>query len=233
MKRQQIRAYKQFCPVAKGAEIFAERWTPLILRELLCGSHRFNELRRGVPAMSQSLLSQRLKELEWVGVVEKRKDRTGKVWEYHLTDAGEDFRVLVDQLGRWGKRWVFHELREEDLDASLLMWDMHRAVDEKQLPRDRTVIHFHYPDAPQAHRRYWLVLDRGEVDICLHDPGFNVDLAFRSSLRTMTDIWMGMTTFDQAIRQGKLKTDGPNRLVRAFRNWFTLSAFAPEKPRNL
>ena len=229
MAGKNLRAYHQFCPVAKASEIFAERWTPLVLRELFCGSHRFNELRRGVPLMSQSMLSQRLKELEFAGLIERRHDPTKNHWEYHLTTAGEELRPVVEQLGVWGRRWVQRTISKDDLDAGLLMWDIHRRINISELPGTRTVVHFRFPDAPTPHRSYWLVLEPEGIDVCFNDPGFNIDLNLETKLITMTKIWLGDMTMDDALRKGILTLEGPRKLTRQFKKWLLLSDFATVK----
>ena len=219
------RSYGQFCPVAKAAEILAERWTPLVIRELLCGSQRFNDLRRGVPLMSPSLLSQRLKTLEDQGLVERRDLEDGGV-EYHLTRAGRALQPVVEGLGAWGKRWVRREVDSDDLDPGLLMWDIHRRLHVDRFPDQRTVLRFELTDMPSKRRFYWLVIDRGKVDICLKDPGFEVDLYIAVDLRTLTEVWLGDLALDKAIRTCALELHGSRRLTRQFRSWLQLSLFA-------
>jgi DNA-binding HxlR family transcriptional regulator len=222
------RRYGQFCPVAKAAEIVAERWTPLVLRELMCGSQRFNDLRRGLPLMSPSLLSQRLRELESAGILERQRSGTGKGWTYHLTEAGRELRPVVETLGRWGHRWVAQELARDDLDPSLLMWDVHRRIDLSAVPVTRAVVRFELTGAKRGMRRWWLVMDgaRGEVDVCLKDPGFEVDLSVSSSLRTMVDVWLGYTPVRQAVTRGEVTLEGRRDLVRTFPKWIGCSVFA-------
>lgn len=222
------RTYGQFCPVAKAAEIVAERWTPLVLRELLCGSHRFTDLRRGLPLISPSLLAQRLRELEAAGIIRRERAEEGRGWLYRLTEAGEELRPVVESLGRWGHRWVAHELERDDLDPSLLMWDMHRRVDLSALPVLRAVVHFELTGAQRGMHRWWLVLDAEdqEVDVCLKDPGFEVDLQVTSNMRTMVDVWLGYTPVDRALAGGNVALDGRRELIRSFPQWIGLSTFA-------
>ena len=218
--------YGQFCPVAKAAEILGERWTPLVLRELICGSTRFSELRRGVPLMSPSLLSKRLKTLERAGVIERRSEAQSGGVEYRLTEAGEELRPVIEQLGVWGKRWTRSGLESGDLDPGLLMWDIHRRVDIGKVPAGRTVVAFELLDVFNSMRRWWLVLDPGGVDLCLKDPGYPVDLKVKTGLRTLTAVWNGDLALKSATASGKLVLDGPRRLVRAFPSWLKLSLFA-------
>lgn len=219
-----MRGYGQFCPVAKAAEIVGERWTPLVLRELVCGSRRFNELRRGVPLMSPALLSKRLKTLEEAGIVERRP--VGGIAEYRLTRAGEELRPLVEMLGVWGQRWVRSRLGPEDLDVSLLMWDMQRSVKPQAFPAGRTVVRFAFADAPKAKRLWWLLSDGDAVDLCPVDPGFDVDLYVATDVRTMTMVWMGERTLDDALGADAIELIGPTALRRRLRSWLGLSAFA-------
>lgn len=220
------KGYGQFCPVAKAAEIVAERWTPLVLRELMAGSRRFNELRRGVPLMSSALLSQRLKELEYAGVIERRAGE-GKNVEYHLSEAGQELRPIIEALGGWGARWTRSRLTKRDYDASLLMWDIRRNIDVGHLPGgQRTVIEFNLHGAEQAFRRWWLVVDEGQVDLCLKDPGYEVNLHLSADLRAMVEVWMGRQSMDEATRTGKLTFEGKPTLASSFRKSLRLSAFA-------
>jgi DNA-binding HxlR family transcriptional regulator len=221
-------SYGQFCPVAMAAEVFCTRWTPLILRELLCGSRRFNDLRRGVPRMSPTLLSKRLKELVQAGVIEFRKSADGGM-EYHLTPAGEELREVVMALGFWGQQWVDTEHSLKKLDPSLLMWDMRRHLDPTPMVARRSTILFHYPELPPSRQRYWLVVDGREVDICSTDPGFEIDLYVECSLRTMTAIWMGMTTVRGEVKEGRLEIDGDPLLAASMQQWLGLSPFARER----
>lgn len=218
--------YGQFCPVAKAAEVVAERWTPLIIREMLCGSYRFNDLRRGVPQMSPTLLSQRLKTLERAGIVQRRRPTQGRGWEYHLTEAGEELRPVVMGLGNWGARWVRSDLSAEDLDSGLLMWDMRRRLRPETLPEERVVVHFDFPEEPAAKRNYWLILDRPEVDLCLQFPGYDDDLKVTADLAALTAVWMGDRTFDSVLPSGEITLDGPTELRRGFPSWLARSVFA-------
>lgn len=218
--------YGQFCPVAKAAEVLTERWTPLVVRELLCGSSRFNDIRRGVPLMSPSLLSTRLKSLESAGVVERHRAEDGRSWEYRLTRAGEELRPIVEQLGQWGNRWVTHELTHDEIDPALLLWNMRRWIRREPLPRGRVVIEIELWGAPAAKRRWWLVFDRGDVDLCLTSPGHEVDLRVSADLRAMADLHLGKRTVTAAVRDGLLELSGPRALAQRFRRWLTLGPFA-------
>jgi len=226
-----MKGYNQFCPVAKGAEIFNERWTPLIIREMMCGSRRFNDLKRGNPMMSPSLLSQRLKFLEQAGVVEKKIGK-GESAEYSLTESGRDLGEVVTRLGLWGLKWARSRLTKDDYDPQLLMWDIRRRIDTSAFPAERVVMSFMFRDMPASRRAYWLIVDYGDVDLCIKFPGFDVDLAFITTSKTMADIWMGHTTIRKEIRNGNLSLEGGKALKKNIDDWFTYSVFSdPEALR--
>lgn len=223
--------YGQFCPVAMAAEILCTRWTLLVLRELCAGSTRFNELRRGVPRMSPSLLSKRLKQLERAGVVERTGGGDPSSREYALTEAGRELEPIISAMGFWGQRWVETRSSLKNLDPSLLMWDMRRNLDLPSLPPGRHTVQFLYPDIPPSKRRWWLVVDHGEADLCSVDPGFDVDLHVVTPLRSMTAIWMGLSTVDGEVGSGRLKLTGSEVLKRSLQAWLGLSPFAVEQKR--
>lgn len=222
-------SYKQFCPVAMAAEVLCSRWTIVLLREFIAGSTRFNDLRRGVPRMSPALLSQRLKDLELAGVIE-RAEAPGEpgVFEYRLTESGRELGPIVEGFGIWGQRWIESDLSLQHLDAQLLMWDMRRGLDLTPLPKKRSVIQFQYPDAPQALRQWWLIVDPagGDTELCSIDPGFDVDLYVSSDLKTMTAIWMGHDTVRAALAQKRLHLTGESALAGNMQSWLGLSPFA-------
>jgi DNA-binding HxlR family transcriptional regulator len=223
-------SYGQFCPIAMAAEVVCTRWTMLVLRELCAGSTRFNELRKGVPLMSPTLLSKRLKELETSGVIERVASEEPGVFDYRLTAAGRDLQAIVFGLGVWGQRWVEAQSSLKNLDPSLLMWDMRRNLDPTPMPQKRSVIQFLYPELTSK-RCYWLVVDGGAVDLCLIDPGFEVDLYVVADLRTMTAIWMGLTNVRAEVLAGRLTLTGSSELKRSMQTWLGLSPFAREKKR--
>ncbi len=232
-QRRELGSYGQFCPVAMAAEIFCSRWTALVLRELLSGSTRFNDLRRGVPLMSPTLLSKRLKELEGAGVVTTVPTAQPGIVEYRLTEAGEELRPVVMSLGIWGQRWVESSLSLKNLDPSLLMWDMRRSLDPTPLPPRRCTINFLFPEVKSAKRAWWLVIDEGKVDLCATNPGFEIDLYVRSSLRSMTAVWMGVSTVQKEIEAGEIELIGDQGLAQSMQRWLGLSPFAKEKGRRL
>jgi len=221
-------SYNQFCPVAMAAEILCTRWTMVLLRELVSGSTRFNELRRGVPRMSPALLSKRLKDLEAAGIVERRpvKAEPG-VFEYALTPAGRDLRPVIGAVGNWGQKWVESDASLENLDPNLLMWDMRRNIDPEPLPKAQTVIQVIFSDLAAARRNWWLIVEPdGDVDLCSVDPGFEVHLYLSTDLRTMTEIWMGLTAAGTAKQDGRLHITGDRGLERDLEKWLRLSPFA-------
>ena len=216
--------YGQFCPVAKAMEVLDERWTLLVVRELLLGSTRFNELRRGVPKMSPALLSKRLRALERAGVV--RRTEEGGRSSYALTESGLELRPIVDALGAWGVRWV-GGLGEEDLDPHLLLWDIRRTVPLDRWPRSRTVVAFSFDDVATKARQWWLCVNGDEVDVCDYDPGYDVAATVATSLRALTGIWRGDLTWAQALRSGEVRLDAPGVVRRQVPEWIgqsTLSA---------
>jgi DNA-binding HxlR family transcriptional regulator len=218
-----IMQYGQFCPVAKASEIVAERWTPLVIAELLAGSTRFSDIRRGVPLMSQTLLSTRLKELVRVGIVERRSD-SGRAPEWHLTEAGTALGPVIQQLGEWGLRYAQDPLGPGDLDVTVLVWNIRRGVDPTVFPERRVTIYLEFTDVPEGRRQWWLVNDRGTVDLCPTDPGFPVDLYVTTDIRTMIAIWFGKLAWDAGVRSGKIEVIGPHDLRQRLRSWFLLSA---------
>jgi hypothetical protein len=191
---------------------------------LLCGSTHFNDLHRGVPLMSRTVLSQRLRRLQEIGVVTRKRGSQGP--EYHLTEAGKDFAPIVEQLGEWGQRWFRSNFNRDELDVGLLLWDMRRGVKPEAFPPDRTSIQFDFSDQPASKRTWWLVCYHGEVDICPTDPGFDVGLYVTTDLRTMTRVWMGDAPLKSAIRSRAIVLNGRPELRQRFEQWLGLSAFA-------
>jgi DNA-binding HxlR family transcriptional regulator len=226
-------SYNQFCPLSMASEIVATRWTLLLLRELLLGSTRFNDLRRGLPNMSPALLSKRLKELEEGGIVCRHTvPREKDVQEYRLTESGLALRPIVEAVGMWGKEWIKSEATLKNLDAKLLMWDVRRNINTEPMPKRKCVIAFIFPEQPIARRNYWLVVDPGEeVDLCFIDPGFDVDLYISTDLRTMTAIWLGYATVTQSLRNEKLMLTGNRELADNVLAWLKLNPLAPVAQR--
>ena len=226
-------SYRQFCPVAMAAEILSKRWTLLVLRELIAGSTRFNDLRRGVPRMSPTLLSARLKELEASGILRILLDSAGPGQnEYSLTESGRDLAAVIESVGVWGQRWIEAHLSLDNLDPALLMWDMRRNLNTSPLPDNRSVINFIYSDLPDSQKNWWLIVEpTGSVDLCYVDPGFEVDLFVTSDLRSMTAIWLGLSTVGKAVAEGKVYLDGDQAIASHMQQWLGLSHFAGEARR--
>ena len=217
--------YGQFCPVAKAAEILAERWTPLVLRELLAGSSRFNEIRRGVPLMSPSLLSNRLDTLMKAGVLERHRAEGSRHWTYGLTEAGEQLRPLVALMAAWGRHWTRESITRADRDPAFMMWAMLRRAEQRGArPEGRVVMHFELRDAKVTKRYWWLVLGEASVDLCLTDPGFEVALRLRSDLETVMLLLLDELTLSRARRSNRLLVEGPARLARQMPAWLGFTA---------
>jgi DNA-binding HxlR family transcriptional regulator len=224
-------SYGQFCPVAMAAEILCTRWTVIVLRELIAGSTRFNDLRRGVPRMSPALLSQRLKQLEQAGVILRTKVRGEPgLYEYQLTQSGRDLRPLIEGIGLWGQRWVETNATLQNADPQLLMWDMRRNLKLSPMPIRRQTIQFIYPEVARRHGTWWLLAaPHAEVDLCSIDPGYEVDLCVFSDLKTMTAIWMGLETVHRAVQDRRLRFTGDPKLAASMQGWLGLSPFAKER----
>lgn len=225
-----MRSHGQFCPVAQALEVVGERWSLLIIRELMCGNYRFSEIMNGVPLMPRSLLSQRLRTLEEAGLIMRAPREGGAVSEYRLTQAGRELEPIVMGLGTWGQRWVKRKLRVEELDPVLLMWDVRRRLDPAALPSEPTVVMFWFRDLAAKRSRYWLRIAGSEVDLCLTNPGYDVDLSIETTLRTMVEVWRGELEVKQALHTGKLELKGKPRLCRRFPSWLLLSVFADVEP---
>ena len=216
--------YGRFCPVSMGSDVVADRWTPLIVRELVLGNTRFNDIARGLPGISRSLLVRRLGHLERMGVLERWPSPTGKGSEYRLTAAGKDLEPVIMALGRWSVRWLYQELRPQDVDAVTLMWWMHRRVDEERIPPGRVVVQFDHT-APQR-ISIWLVFDRGDVSVCMQHPGYESDLAVTSTTPDLAMVFNGLESWHRSVAAGRITVGGLPRLTRALPTWFAWSPFA-------
>ena len=219
-----MKSYGQFCPVAKASEIFAQRWTPLIIRELLMGSQKFSELEIGLPKIPRSLLTKRLRTLESVGVLERKADGNSKRAGYHLTAAGMDLFGVIRGLGEWGQKWVNHDIGQDEVDPAYLVWDMHRRVEVDLLPTDRVVVQMTFSGARTGD--YWLILERPEPSACMQDPGFDVDVFVVADTVAIHKAWMGMASFDEYVEEGLIELFGLASHVNAFPTWFKFSVFA-------
>jgi DNA-binding HxlR family transcriptional regulator len=217
-----MKPYGQFCSIAKALEVMGERWTPLILRELICGSSRYSEIHRGLPRISPALLSKRLSDLEHSGVIARDPSTGG----YALTKAGWELKPVIEQLGVWGQRWVRGQLSEADCDPDLVMWDMRRRIDLARFPETKTCLKFEFPRQPKSKRHYWIVGDREGLELCITDPGYPVDLYITTDARTMTLVWTGDLPLRRMIEDGRIQLHGPAALCRAFPRWLQLNVFA-------
>lgn len=211
------RGYGQYCPISRALDLLGERWTLLVVRDLLVGATRFNELARGLPGLSRSLLAKRLRQLEAAGIVERLDG------EYLLTPAGKDLEPIVFGLGEWGAQWTFGDPDPEELDAQLLVWWMHTRLDTSHLPGRRNVLQVRFTDDP---RRFWIVIEAGTPSVCLVDPGYEVDVAMVSDVSTLYRVWLGRTPLRDAIRAGSITFEGPAALVRRMPDVLQLSPVA-------
>jgi DNA-binding HxlR family transcriptional regulator len=216
--------YGQYCPIAKAASIFAERWTPLILREMLFGVCHFNELQRGLPGIPRSLLAQRLRHLERTGVITREIAPHARAIEYHLTPAGRQLGDVVEALGTWGAQWAFGEPDPNEMDPLLLAWWMQRRVNRHLLPQGRTVLQLDFHGERTS--SCWFVMAPDDVSLCLQHPGFDIDLLVTADIAAMYRVWFGRLSLADALRDGLVELDGAMPLVRAFAGWFALSPFA-------
>ena len=222
--------YHQFCPVAKAAEVLGERWTILILNELMLGTRRYGDFQRALSRLSPTLLTKRLNQLVDYGLV-VRKPRPGQSHpEYQLTAAGRELRPILRGLGKWGMKWARGQMRDDELDVHLLMYDYCRMIDEEQLPRGRTVVGFVFPGLPKfAH--WWIIIDGpGEKELCVNHPGCTADLLIRTDVRTMTEIWAGDTEIRTARRDGRLELSGNPQLIRTLPAWLRPCSLAHIRP---
>ena len=219
-----MRSYNQYCPIARAAEILGDRWTILIVREFLCGSRHFNELARGLPGISRTLLQRRLERLVRFGLLERRASGDGRS-EYRLTLRGEELQRTVWALGEWGARWALSDPKPEELDPALLLWWMHGRINFDQLPRHRVVVQFDFHGGRRKSLS-WLVLEPQQASVCRDHPGFDVDLLVTADIAAFYHIWLGRITLAEATDQGLVQIDGPPALIRAFPHWLQLSRFA-------
>ena len=220
--------HRQFCPLAMASDLLCSRWTMMLLSELLSGTTRFNDLRRGLPRMSPALLSKRLKDLESAGIVSRRLAADGTdLHEYSLTEAGLAIEPVIDAMGDWGHRWITTQATLAHLDVKLLMWNMRRKINPDPLPPRRSTIQFIYRDLPTATRNWWLLVQPGkEVDLCSVEPGYDVDLYVTTDLRTLTEVWMGYAPIGAAMEDGRLVVVGNRELESSFQTWLGASRFA-------
>ena len=220
--------YGQFCPVAKATEIVGEKWTLLILRELLLGTTRFNDFQRAVSRMSPTLLAKRLRSLEAAGIVIRKKISGQRGYEYRLTGAGKELAPLIEVLAIWGMRWARSQLTDDELDVEFLMRELQRRLRTELLPDGQTVLCLIF-DELSIHKTWWLLIDGDVVDVCTEDPGKDVDLYLNSSVRTVVEVWSGDVDMRMALRDGSIKARGPRHLVRTLPEWFGVCLYKDVK----
>jgi len=216
--------YGNYCPVQMASEVLADRWTPMIIRELVLGNTRFNDIARALPGVSRSLLVQRLRHLERMAVVETWPAATGHGNEYHLTAAGRDLERVIDALSRWAIEWLFDDFRPQDVPPRTLMWWMRRRINAEEFPPMRTVIQFRHT-APNPDT-IWFVLDHRDVSVCYRDPGFDVDLVASATTPAFAEVFQGLLTWEEAVARGRIAVHGAPRLAAALPRWFEWSPWA-------
>ncbi|HZD57232.1 MAG TPA: helix-turn-helix domain-containing protein [Anaerolineales bacterium] len=216
--------YGQYCPTARAVEILGDRWTLLIVRDLLLGAQHFNELERGLPGIPKALLAERLRRLQQVGAVERLSESGGRKSRYQLTPAGWELYPIIDSLTRWGAKWAFGEPEPAELNPVLLLWWMRDRVNPERLPEHRVVVEFNFRETRP--KRFWLVLDPGDVSVCVKHPGFDIDILIQAELAALYEVWYGRITFARAIREERLEIDSTPALIHAFPKWFALSPVA-------
>jgi len=220
--------FGQFCPIALASEVLAQKWMLLIIRELNAGSTRFNDIRRGVPRISATLLKQRLGQLECAGIVVCAPIKKGGADQYLLTKAGVELKIVLGSIGEWGQRWA-RDIENDDLDPGWLVWVMHRRLDASAMPSGRTVLEIEFSDAPKNYRSFWFVCEAGDVEVCVKPSGFDVDLYVNTTVRTLGEVWRGIRPIGPEIASGRIQLRGAAELKRAFPKWLMLSGFAATK----
>ena len=218
--------YGNFCPIAIATDVIADRWTPLILRELVLGNTRFNDIARGLPGISRSLLVQRLKHLERKGVIETWPLPNGRGSEYHLTPAGKDLEPVLIVMGRWSVAWMYANLDSTDVDAVTLMWWMHRRVDVTRLPHDRVIVQFDHTAPKRC--SFWVVIEQGAASVCLQDPGFAVDAIVTCTTLALARVFSGIELWREAVASGAIEVTGSRAVVNSLPRWFMWSPWANE-----
>ena len=219
-------SYGQYCPLALATEVLCQRWTILVISRLLDGCTRFNSIHRGLPKMSPSLLSQRLAELESAGIVQRRQSVDHAGYGYFLTQSGWDLEDIVMRLAVWGQNWG-REMSNDDLDPAFLAWSMHLRMDVDAMPDGTLVIEFCFSGIPEYGKAFWLLKEGQRIDMCLKDPGLEVDLVVNGDLRVFIEAWRGFRDLRQEIRCGSIVLNGPDSLCRSFPDWLLLSSLSP------
>lgn len=221
--------YHQFCPISKTAEVLGEKWTLLILRDLVLGATRFTQFQRSIPMISPTVLNKRLSELQTRGLLVRKRIPNQRGHEYQLTESGRELRPLILKMAEWGMRWARNEMSDDELDVELLMGDIQRRIAPDKLPSGRTLLKFKYTDLNNF-SDWWLKIENGSVEACLDDEGHEVDVYFTSDLRTMTEVWMGDLSLTRAQDDGRLRIVGPSAYLRNLRSWFPRHLYAEIRP---
>ncbi len=222
-------SHGQFCPVSKATEIIGEKWTLLILRELLLGTSRFNDFQRSMSRISPTVLTKRLRQLEETGIVLKKRLSGQKGFEYRLTAMGRELEPIIEQVAIWGQRWARGQMSDDELDVELLMWDIHHRIQTDGLPDGETVLSFHFSDLDK-YPKWWLVISRDDVDLCTEDPGKDVDLYLPSDVRTMVEVWQGDRNLKASLRDERIHATGAKMLIHSMEDWFGLCTYAGVRP---
>ena len=219
--------YGLFCPISKACEVLEPRWTLLVLVEMYCGASRFNDIKRGLPGMSPTLLSKRLKDMQESGLVQREAIPGSNNVTYNLTEAAWDLKPIALAIGKWSEKHVESEVKADDLDAKLLMWSLRRSLDTSVFEAVRTVVQFIFPDASAEERNFWLISrDGSDVELCMSDPGFEVDLFVTTDLKCLTNIFMGHQKLDSAIAKDEVNLIGNRGLSTSINRWLGLSPLA-------
>lgn len=221
--------YGDFCPVSKAAEVLGEKWTLLIVRELLMGATRFSQIERAIPRISATVLNTRLRALEQAGVLVRKRTPEQRGHEYQLTESGRELYPIVVQVGEWGMRWARGAMTDDELNVETLMSDISRRIDGSRFPGGQTVIQFHFTDLGR-YAKWWVKLNDGVADLCQDNPGTEVDVYITTDLRSMTEVWMGDLSLRKAQDNGQVKIVGPSRYLSDVRSWLRLHLLADVRP---
>jgi DNA-binding HxlR family transcriptional regulator len=221
--------YGQFCPLAKATELVGEKWTLLVLRELMLGTTRFNDFQRAMSRMSPTLLAKRLRHLEECGIIIRKKISGQRGYEYLLTAAGMELSPLIEVLAVWGMRWARGQLADDELDVEFLMRELQRRLKTKQLPDGETVICLFFDELTE-YKNWWLIVNGDTVDLCTENPGKEVELYINSSVRTLVEVWTGDLDIRAALRDGSIKTNGAHHLIKTMPDWFGVSLYKEVRP---
>jgi DNA-binding HxlR family transcriptional regulator len=225
---EKTQGYGQHCPVAIASEVIAERWTPLVLLRLFFGATRFNDIHASMPRMSTALLSRRLKELEYAGIIDRNPASRGNGHDYTLTEAGQELFPVLESMGIWAQKWLRREITDEkNLNPDALFWELRQTiVGHKHFVKNRRTVEFELKGAPPDRGFYWLVFEKGDVDVCTKDPGHEVDLWVSTSMRRMVELWLGHVSLGEAISDETLRLDGSSKEIATFSTWFSCSPLA-------